>query len=147
MVLRSAVLAASIALFAAPLAWAKSDKGDEAAAKSYQLDTSGTTTTVTSGGAGVLKLQIKPAAGYKVSFDAPLKIALTSAELKLSKADLGKADVEDKKGPVARFSVPFEAAGSGNGTIAAEASFFICSDTVCERKVDRITVAVEVKPR
>lgn len=131
------------AAFAGPAA--AKDEGGEAK-KNYAIDTSGTTTVVKPGTDGTLKLQIKPADGYKVSAEAPLKIALSSDQVKLAKEQLGHKDAAEKEAPAPTFTVPFSASKNGKGTISADAMFFICSETICERKTEKLTVAVDVKP-
>lgn len=138
MVLRS-FSAGILALLFAGAAFAADDS-----AKSYSIDTSGTTREIKAGANGVFKLKIACAKGYHISPEAPLKIAMSSDQLKLAKDKLTFADAEDKKQEAPVFSVGFS--GSSKGVINADAVFFVCSEQACERKTEKITVAVDVKP-
>ena len=145
-VLRTLSTACGALLITAAFAGPAAAKDEGEAKKNYAIDTSGTTTVVKPGTDGTLKLQIKPASGYKVSAEAPLKIALSSEQVKLSKEKLGHKDATEKEAEAPTFTVPFSASKNGKGTISADAMFFICSETICERKTEKLTVAVDVKP-
>jgi hypothetical protein len=115
------------------------------AIKHYTFDTSGTSQEVQAGKGGNLKLAIKPEAGFHVSPDAPLKISLSGEGVELSKKALGHEDAKDKKSEAPEFEVKFGAVEAGQKSIAVEAMFFVCSEKICERKVEKVTVAVNVK--
>ena len=114
--------------------------------KKYSIDVSGTTTDVKNGQGGVLKLHIKPADGHYISPEAPLKIALKAEQLKLSKEQLTFKDAEDQKAKAPKFTVDFKADKGGKTNIDADAVFFLCNENLCERKTEKVTVAVDVKP-
>lgn len=133
----TALLALTVLLSGAP-------KGDDA--KPYAIDVAGTTLQVKTGKEGVLKLQIKPAKGYHVSAEAPLKIALTAPGLALKKKALGHDDASEKAAAAPKFEVGFGAGESGKRTIEADAMFFVCSETVCEKKTEKLSVDVDVQP-
>ena len=99
--------------------------------KPYSLKTKGTTTQ---------------AKGFKVSREAPMKIKLKSNGLTLEKSKLGQKDVVNKKGDFSQFNVSFGAPASGSQSVAANAVFFICNENICQRKVEKLEVAVNVKP-
>jgi hypothetical protein len=129
-------------LFAAGLSVAAQDS-----AKNYTLDTSGTSQEVQTGKSGNLKLSIKPAAGYHVSPDAPLKIGLAAdSGLELSKKTLGHDDAKDKKSEAPEFDVKFGALETGKKAITVDATFFVCNPKLCERKTEKLQVAINVKP-
>lgn len=137
-------LAAALALLAAPPASA----GDPAAeaAKSYRIETSGTTQKLAKGEKGVFVLSIVPVDKVHVHPQAPLKISLEStAGLRLEKTALGKADPVDPKAEGRRFEVPFVAAASGRQEARASLDFFICSDAWCVKQTKQVSVAVDVK--
>ena len=114
--------------------------------KPYSLKTKGTTTQVKKGAQGKFALQIIPAKGFKVSREAPMKIKLKSDGLTLEKSKLGQKDVINKKGDFSQFNVPFGTPASGSQSVAANAVFFICNENICQRKVEKLEVAVTVKP-
>ncbi len=88
--MRIALALGALALLAAPTARA-STPGEEAA-RSYRLETAGSTTALAPGAAGKLVLAIVPEAGIHVHPQAPLRIVLEGKGLALAKATLGHAD-------------------------------------------------------
>ena len=89
--------------------------GDPAAeaAKSYRIETRGTTAEVKAGGKGTLVLAIVPVAEVHVHPQAPLKITLEARGLTLEKTSLGHKDAVDPKAEAPRFEIPFVAAAAG----------------------------------
>jgi hypothetical protein len=116
-----------------------------ASPKNYTIDLSQTTKEVKSGQSGYLHLQIVPADGFKVSAEAPLRINLASEGLKLHKTKLGHEDAKDKKSTSPEFGVRFGTAEEGDNAIAVDATFFVCDERICERKQEKLTVAINVK--
>jgi hypothetical protein len=114
--------------------------------KPYTLKTQGTTTQVKTGAKGEYALQIIPAKGFKVSREAPMKIKLKSSGLTLEKSKLGQKDVSEKKGESVSFQVGFDAPKTGGQSVDAKAVFFICNENICQRKVEKLKVAVNVAP-
>ena len=114
--------------------------------KPYTLKTKGTTTQVKKGAKGAYALQIIPAKGFKVSREAPMKIKLKSSGLKLEKSKLGQKDVHDKKSTDVSFQVGFDAPKTGGQSVDANAVFFICNENICQRKVEKVKVAISVAP-
>ena len=87
-------LAAALALLAAPLALAADASAE--AARSYRIETAGTTEQVKAGEQGTLVISIVPVDKVHVHPQAPLKITLEATPgLKLAKSSLGKADPVD----------------------------------------------------
>jgi len=115
--------------------------------KPYTLKTKGTTTKVKQGKAGTFALQIIPAKGYKVSREAPMKIKLKSKGLELEKKKLGQKDAQNKKSTSPKFNVGFKTPAAGAQSIDANAIFFICNEEICQRKVEKVKVAVSVAPQ
>jgi hypothetical protein len=137
------VLAAFL-LAAATLARADAGAGD--AAKTYRLDSAGTTAEVKVGQPGVLVLSIVPVEKVHVDERAPLKIALEGTPgLQLSKTQLGKADPVDPKAAGRRFEVPFVATSKGRHEARAKLDFFVCSDQWCVKQARELAVAIVAK--
>ncbi len=138
------LLAAILALLAAAPAVA-ADAGAEAA-RSYRVETTGTTQSLKAGEKGTFVLSIVPVGKVHVHPQAPLKIALESTPgLKLEKTSLGKADPVDPKAEGRRFEVPFVAQAAGKQEARAKLDFFICSDQWCVKQLRDVSAAVEVK--
>jgi hypothetical protein len=114
--------------------------------KNYSIDLSQTTKEVKPGQSGFLVVHIVPADGFKVSAEAPLRINLQSEGLKLHKTKLGHDDAKDKKSTSPEFGVRFGAPEEGDKSIDVDATFFVCDERICERKQEKLTVAVNVKP-
>jgi hypothetical protein len=138
------LLAAVLALAVVPLARA-AEPGDEAA-RSYRIETTGTSEKVGVGKPGVLVLSIVPVEKIHVDPRAPLKITLEATPgLKLSKTTLGKADPVDPKAAGRRFEVPFVAEAAGKHQAKAKLDFFVCSDQWCVKQVRDVTVAIDAR--
>jgi hypothetical protein len=138
----SASITLALSLLFAPIG----EPSKEAKPKTYALETAGTTAELKAGAKGVLKLKIKPEKGYHVSPEAPLKIVLSGDGLSPAKATLGHDDADDKKSEAPAFQVGFGATSAGKRSIAAEATFFVCNESLCERQNEKLTVWVDVKP-
>lgn len=134
---------AALALAAAPLA--RGDDPAAEAARSYRIETAGTTTEVKAGGKGSLVLTIVPVGKVHVHPQAPLKITLASKGLSLEKTSLGHKDAVDPKAEGPRFEVPFVAGAAGKHDATAKLDFFICSDQWCVKQTRDVTVAVNAK--
>jgi hypothetical protein len=121
------------------------DVGQDAA-KSYRIETTGTTVEVPKGGAGKLVITIVALQGTHVHPAAPLKITLSASPgLKLSKDVLGHKDALEPSAPTPRFEVPFTATDGGPQEARAKVDFFICSEQWCVKQARDVAVAVQVK--
>lgn len=140
------LVAALVALAAAPAAHA-ADPGAEAA-KSYRIETTGTTQQLRAGEKGTFVLSIVPVEKVHVHPQAPLKITLAATPgLKLERTTLGKADPVDPKADGRRFEVAFVAEAPGQQEARAKLDFFICSDQWCVKQVKDVAVPVDVRAR
>ncbi len=145
---RSLVAAAAVAALAgAPLARAADPVADPAAeaARSYRVDTAGSTTDVKAGGKGLLVLAIVPVGKVHVHPQAPLKIGLDAKGLQLEKTALGHKDAVDPRAEGPRFEVPFVATQAGKQEARAKLDFFVCSDQWCVKQTRDVTLTVNVK--
>lgn len=119
---------------------------DSDAARSYRLETEGTTRQLASGAEGKLVIAIVPLNGTHVHPSAPLKIALSgSAGLKLSRDKLGHADAIDPQAEAPRFEVPFTGTQAGAQEARAKVDFFLCSDEWCMKQSRDLSVAIQVR--
>jgi hypothetical protein len=130
-------------LLAPPIAWA--DPAADAA-KSYRIETVGTTQQVAVGKAGKLVLSIVPMEKIHVDPRAPLKVVLEAPPgLSLSRTSLGKSDPVEPNAAGRRFEVPFVAQKAGKHDVKAKLDFFVCSDQFCVKQVRDVTVAIEAR--
>ena len=135
-------LAATLAAPAAPAA-----SGADAA-KSYRIDTAGSTERVAVGHAGKIVLAFQPIGPVHVHPQAPLKIVVEGSKgLHVEKAQLGHADAVDPKSETPRFVVPFRAVAAGKQEARAKLDFFVCSDQWCAKQVKDVVVPVTVTAR
>lgn len=142
--MRWAFLSISLAL-APALAARAADPGQDAA-KSYRLETEGSTRQLAAGGTGKLVLAIVPVKGTHVHPAAPLKIALSGTPgLRLARTQLGHADAVDPRAEGPRFEVPFTAVAAGAQEARAKVDFYLCSDAWCVKQSRDVVVAVDVK--
>ena len=141
---RLALAALAAALAAGP--GRAADPGEEAA-RSYRVETAGTTQSLKVGEKGKLVLSIEPLQPkVHIHPQAPLKIKLSApAGLKLDKAELVHQDAADPKAEGRRFEVPFTATAAGKQEARAALDFFICSDTWCVKQVRQVAFPVEVR--
>jgi hypothetical protein len=137
------VLVALALLVAATVARAADPAAE--AAKSYRIDTQGSTADVKAGGKGTLVLAIVPVEKVHVHPQAPLKITLQAPGLTLEKTSLGHKDAVDPKAEGPRFEIPFIATAAGKQDAKAKLDFFVCSDQWCVKQTRDVTVSVNVK--
>lgn len=114
--------------------------------KKYDLDVSETSQKVSKGDRGTFQLRIQARPGFKVSQEAPLKIKLESDGLGLKKRLLRAEDAKNRKWTSPEFAVGFSADESGDQNIDVDAVFFVCDERICERKKEKLSVAVSVLP-
>lgn len=116
-------------------------------AKAYAIETAGTTTKLKPGAAGQLKVAIKPAEGHYISPEAPLKVTLAGESVTVAKTTVGRADLDDPKSKAPSFKVALTApAKAADGKVSADLTFFLCNENLCERRTEKVTVAVSVAP-
>lgn len=136
-------IAAALAVLAAPLV--RADPAADAA-KSYRIETTGTTRQIGVGKQGRLVLSIVPVEKVHVDPRAPLRIALEATPgVTLSRTSLGKADPVDPKADGRRFEVPFVANAAGRHEARAKLEFFVCSERWCVKQTRDLTVALEAR--
>lgn len=136
-------LAAAALLAAASLALAEPEAD---AAKSYRIETTGTTQDLRVGQRGTLVLSIVPVEKIHVDPRAPLKVTLEATPgVKLERTSLGKGDPVDPKADGRRFEVPFVAEKAGRHQAKAKLDFYVCSDQWCVKQVRDVTVSLDVK--
>jgi hypothetical protein len=138
-----AVLAA-LAIAAAPPARAADPAAE--AARSYRLETAGTTQQLRTGETGTFVISIVPLDEVHVHPQAPLQITLDATPgLELERTSLGKADPIDPNADGRRFEVSFVARAAGAQEARAKVEFFICSDHWCVKQAKDLVVPVRVR--
>jgi hypothetical protein len=137
---------AVLALLTLPAAAALAADPSAEAGRSYQIEFAARPAALKAGEAGTLVLTIATKAGAHVDPRAPLKVTLAATPgLKLSKAQLGRADQADAKAEAPRFEVPFTATGAGAQEASATLDFFVCTDQWCVKQVRDVKLSLAVK--
>ncbi len=133
----------------AALAVACVAKADPDVGSMYDISTEGSSKQVKAGEKGKVVIAIHTKEGAHVSADAPLKIELSSKELKADKEKLTLKDSTAKKGDsheltAPTFEVAFAAQKPGKASMEAKMTFFICTDKLCARQQKTLTFPVDV---
>ena len=99
---------------------------------------------VKKGQAAQAKVEVVPAKGAHVSPDAPISLTVQSGPaVKLDKQKLGRAEAHPTAAQGVEFDIPFTAAA--NDKVEGTLSFFICTESLCEKQKREIALAVEVE--
>ena len=94
----------------------------------------------------VVKLHVKPGAGYHMNRDFPVGVTVApTAGVTTDKAHLGKADAARFEDAGADFDVGLVAAAPGKQVVTADLKFAVCSATACEPKREKVSFTLEVK--
>lgn len=131
---------------------AQGDGLAERAARSYVIDTSGTTAALEVGGRGALVVAIRFEAGVHAQRQAPLRATITASPgIQLARDRLGWPDVVGPGSSTPRLEAGFTAVAPGPQTVRVRLEFFACSSSWCakqEREVAlEVAVARESEPR
>lgn len=120
-------------------------KKEKATADDYALDLQNTTKTLALNTDGTFSLVIRAKNGTKLHAQAPLEVSIRSGDaLQLEKQKLGRGDAVKTESQETELRTTFRARQRGSHPIAAELSFFLCTDAWCQRMTDRIELSVEV---
>lgn len=125
---------------AQPAAEGKATKDD------YALDTSATASKVKVKGAAAFSLKIVPKNGKKVHADAPLEVTIVdNPAVKPEKQKLGRSDLKIKGAKDPEVLTLMHGVKSGATTLEVNVSFFLCTDTWCQRMSDQVQIPISVE--
>ncbi len=94
-----------------------------------------------------MRISVIPEEGWKLSKEAPTKIALKHTEnVTLSKTVLTVADIKWDKDGAAHFDIVVIGTKAGLASIEAEMNLFICNPKTCKREWFRMTRTIVIKP-
>lgn len=142
------VAAAFVAVAIAPaVAHAAEPAADDKATKDdYAIDTSQTSAKLKVNGEGVFSLKITPKNGKKVHAEAPLEVSIVdNANIKPQKGKLGRGDLKEKGATEPEVTTTLRGVKAGAATLEANLSFFLCTDSWCQRMSDRVQIPVTVE--
>lgn len=102
---------------------------------------------VAAGQQGTFRIAVRPtAAGAHVKPETPFRGKLVATgPLALQKTEIAFGDNARIEGGGPVFEIPFDAKAPGEGTLAADLTFFVCTAQSCMRTTEQVTVPVQVK--
>ncbi|MCP4502844.1 MAG: hypothetical protein GY822_23135 [Deltaproteobacteria bacterium] len=124
---------------------APKEKKEAPKGPSFKVDTSKTSKSIKLGEPGVLSFHIQPLNGTKVHPDAPLSIKLKTPEgISTESKKLGRKNVKEKKAKDPLIETAITGKSKGKQEVTADLTFFLCTDTACDRVKEQVKVVVEV---
>lgn len=119
---------------------------DKPTPEDYEFDLNQTSATLKVGETGVVSLVIRAKNGLKIHPQAPLEVKLREGPgLKVGKAKLGRGDAVDAKAANPELRTELVGVAAGTHAVEADISFFLCSDTWCQRVSDRTRTTISVE--
>jgi hypothetical protein len=114
------------------------------AASAYKIETQAT--KARHGTAAKAHVEVVPVQGAHVSPDAPISLTVHSGAFsKVEKEKLGRADSKPTSKQGVAFDVPFTSAQAGKDELKGTLNFFICTESLCEKQVREVTLALELE--
>lgn len=111
--------------------------------KEYRIDVSLAPQSPKAGEGTRVLITITPEAPYVLKTTTPMKIQLECTEgCSLDKAKLTAKDIADPESKAKAVTTQLTAK-SGKHRLDGDLSFFLCTDEICARKTDDLTVAFE----
>ena len=99
-----------------------------------------------SGEQGTFEVRLAPRGEYHVNEDYPMTVTVSGPEgLTLPSAPLGTDDAAEHGEALARFEVPFTAAGAGEHTVRCEVDFAVCTPEACVPDHRTLALALPVQ--
>ncbi len=143
------LLSRSLLLVGTALSLAASAGEGPDPASLYEVKTEVASPRVTAGEKARLLISIVAKQGAHVSDEAPLRLDLSGTNATPEKTRLTLVDSLEKptagqKYPNPRFEAVYTTASPGEGTLDANLTFFICTDTLCARQVKKLSVPLTV---
>lgn len=115
----------------------------QSSGKSYRIDVNLASEKPEAGKHTEVVITITPEAPYVLKTSTPMKIALECTDgCELEKKKLSSKDIKNPKSE-AKAVVTKLTATSGKHRLDGEMSFFLCTDEICMRQTDDLTVAFE----
>lgn len=123
---------------------ARADNGDDAKKNdNYTVAAATNPEAVKKDAAAKFAITITPKAPWVLKPETPLKIKLApSVGLELDKTTLTGKDLVDPKAKAKSVQTGVAAKATGEYSIAADMSFFLCKDDICQRFTDELETKV-----
>lgn len=124
---------------------AQADGLAERAARSYVIDTSGTTASIEVGGRGALVVVLRFEPGVHAQGQAPLRATLTASPgIELARERLGWPDVVEPRSAAPRLEVGYTAVAPGPQRVSVRLEFFACSSSWCVKQEREVGLEIAV---
>ena len=124
----------------------RADDGKQESDKPYVLAPVAEPAPVATGKPCQYKLSITPKAPWALKTSTPLKVKLAATPgLKLGKHVLTWQDATESQGDARAVQAGCEGVSAGQQTVDADVSFFLCTEEICQRHVDKVTLPVQVQ--
>lgn len=147
--LRNLTIAAGVTALTALIAIASmtpSASASSADDKKYDLQMSVSKSLLKKGEEGTVTITISPREGFELKTATPFKALLVGSQtLELSRTTFNNKDFADPKAAAKSVQSSFIPAQTGQQSISADLTFFICNDELCERLKDQAKVDFNVK--
>jgi hypothetical protein len=122
------------------------DDGKEPGDKPYTLAPAAEPAPVGTGKPCQYRLSITPKAPWELKTSTPLKVQLAAtAGLKLAKKTLTWQDAGESQGTAKMVQTGCEGQSAGSQKVDAELSFFLCTEEICQRHTDKVSLSVQVQ--
>ncbi len=90
------------------------------------------------------ELTVTPSGPWKLKAETPFSATLTPGPgLRVEKAKLDNKDFVDAAAPAKSVRTGCTAEGSGNKTLKASLTFFLCSAEICKRMQEQVTASLK----
>lgn len=137
----------TLALLLAVGCTARADNGDgdddKKANKNYTVVATTNPEAVKKDAAATYAITITPKAPWVLKPETPLKITLAPSDgLKVDKTTLTGKDLVDAKAEAKSVTTGVAAGAAGEHKIAADMSFFLCKEDICQRFQDKLETTV-----
>ena len=124
----------------------RADDGKKEGDRPYIIAPAAEPAPVATGKPCQYRLSITPKAPWHLKTTTPLKVQLAStAGLKLTKTTLTWQDAAESTGDAKAVQTGCEGAKAGMQKVDADLSFFLCTDEICQRQTDKVSLPVQVQ--
>jgi hypothetical protein len=114
--------------------------------KPYTLASVAEPSPIATGKPCAYQLSIAPKAPWVLKTETPLKVKLSaSSGLTLAKSTLTWDDVVDAKSVAKAVKTGCQAKAAGQHKVDADLTFFLCTEEICQRYVDKVALPVQVQ--
>lgn len=119
---------------------------EDASSAAYDLSAAVTSGPVKAGTPATYQITITPKGEWVLKTTTPYKAKLSSsAEGEFAKGELTAKDFDDPKTKAKSVTATFTPKTKGDATLAADLTFFLCTDEICQRYKANASTGVRVE--